>query len=61
MAQTVAQEGNDLRLPGSRARLQRSRHWSVQVQFERWQRRSTVAGQDADQDTVGVTLAYRNR
>lgn len=43
------------------ARLQRSRHWSVQMQFERWQRRSTVAGQDADQDTVGVTLAYRNR
>lgn len=43
------------------ARLQRSRHWSLQVQFERWQRRSTVAGQDADQDTVGVTLAYRNR
>ncbi|MBW8852249.1 MAG: outer membrane beta-barrel protein [Xanthomonadales bacterium] len=43
------------------ARWQRSRHWSVQVQFERWQRRSTVPGQDADQDTVGVTLAYRNR
>jgi len=43
------------------ARLQRSRHWSMQVQFERWQRRSTVAGQDADQDTVGVTLAYHNR
>ena len=43
------------------ARWQRSRHWSVQVQYERWQRRSTVSGQDADQGTVGMTLAYRNR
>lgn len=43
------------------ARLQRTRHWSLQLQFERWQRRSTAPGQDADQDTVGVTLAYRNR
>lgn len=43
------------------ARLQRSRHWSVQAQVERWQRRSTVPGQDADQTVVGLTLSYRNR
>lgn len=43
------------------ARLQRSRHWTVQLQAERWQRRSTVPGQDADRDTVALTFSYRNR
>lgn len=43
------------------ARLQRSRHWSVQAEVERWQRRSTVPGQDADRDTLALTVSYHNR
>ncbi|MGN6152482.1 MAG: hypothetical protein ACTHOH_10815 [Lysobacteraceae bacterium] len=43
------------------ARLQRSRHWSVQAEVEHWQRRSTVPGQDAERDTVTLTVGYRNR
>lgn len=43
------------------ARLQRSRHWSVQAQVEHWQRRSTVPGQDAERGTVGLTFSYHNR
>lgn len=43
------------------ARLQRSRHWSVQAEVEHWQRRSTVPGQDAVRDTVALTVSYRNR
>jgi hypothetical protein len=43
------------------ARLQRSRHWSVQAEVEHWQRRSTVPGQDAERDTVTLTVSYRNR
>jgi hypothetical protein len=43
------------------ARLQHSRHWSVQAEVEHWQRRSTVPGQDAQRGTIGLTFSYRNR
>lgn len=43
------------------ARLDWTRHWSAMLTLARYARESTAAGQDADQNAIGLTISYSNR
>lgn len=43
------------------ARYDFTRHWSSTFTLSRYQRVSTAAGQDADQNLIALTFSYRNR
>lgn len=43
------------------ARLDWTRHWSAMLTLAHYARESTAAGQDADQNAIGLTISYSNR
>ena len=43
------------------ARLDWTRHWSAMLNLARYERSSTAAGQDADQNVFDLTFSYGNR
>lgn len=43
------------------ARLDWTRHWSGMLTLAHYARESTAAGQDADQNVIGLTISYNNR
>ncbi len=43
------------------ARLDWTRHWSAMLTLAHYARESTAAGQDADQNVIGLTISYNNR
>jgi hypothetical protein len=52
---------DETRRYGVFARLDWTRHWSAMLNLARYERRSTAAGQDADQNVFDLTFSYGNR
>jgi hypothetical protein len=52
---------DETRRYGGFARLDWTRHWSAMLTIGRYERRSTSAGQDAEQNLIGLTVSYNNR
>jgi hypothetical protein len=52
---------DETRRYGGYARYGWARHWSSTLSFSRHERRSTAAGQDAEQNAVSLTFSYNNR
>ena len=52
---------DETRRYGVFARLDWTRHWSAMLDLARYERRSTAAGQDADQNVFALTISYGNR
>lgn len=52
---------DETRRYGAFARYDWTRHWSAMLAVSRYERRSTAAGADADQNLLSLTLSYDNR
>ena len=55
------QRKSDRCLLAGYARLDWARHWSGMLTLAHYARKSTSAGQDADQNAITLTISYNNR